>query len=291
MNVILSLYELGQLPLSVIWASIEMIDSRYPLVILDQSYALIFRYYALKAWYRKAHPQEERDQAWSKNAVYMEKYATRYVESIEKIVKSVKTPMSNVVIAVDDNRKNLFRTRVDPTYKADRVYDVELNRVLSIAHDTVVPEVVRRYDMKMISQRALEADDVAACVAAYAASTGKFDSRIVILSFDKDLTQIHSSKISQLTLTGKPVVAKQTLLEHIILGDASDNVSSCLPFGMGPKALQKLLEDDCAGLKQLLKKDAEFARCFEINQRLIDFNFIPASSRLAVIRKFQRLVN
>lgn len=267
-----------------------MLDISKPLVLVDGGGSTVFRYYALIYWFRKAYPREPASQEWSKNTVFMDKYRTRYLESITKLVKKFKTPVSNVLIAKDDSRRNLFRTKRVPEYKSDRVYDVELNKVLAIAHKSIIPKVLEDNDINTIGTKGLEADDVIACVAKYAIELGW--EQVYVLSADKDLTQLQefSPKIKQFTLTGKPVVQKMSLLEHIVLGDASDDIAGCLRPGQGKKYLQSLLEHNGKGLKRLMKQDVYFARCFAVNQFLIDFNFIPDELQLETKRQFSRLV-
>lgn len=267
-----------------------MLNPRYPLVLVDAGYQLTYRYYAIQYFFRMAYPKEPRNQEWSKNEVFMDKYRTRYLDSITKLVKKFKTPISNVLIAEDDNRRNLFRTKEIPDYKAGRIHDVELNKVLAVAHESIIPKILKDNDINTVGVKGLEADDVIACLAKYAIELGW--EQVYVLSADKDLTQLqeHSSKIKQFTLTGKPVVQKMSLLEHIVLGDPSDNIASCLRHGQGKKFLKGLLEDNAKGLKNLMKQDQEFAGCFEKNMFLIDFDFIPEELRLQAQRKFERFI-
>lgn len=268
-----------------------MLDTQLPLVLVDGSYSKIYRYYANLYWTRMAYPREPRHQEWSKNAVFMDKYRTRYLDSITKLVKKFKTPISNVLIAEDDNRRNLFRTKEIPDYKAGRIHDVELNKVLAVAHESIIPKILKDNDINTVGVKGLEADDVIACLAKYAIELGW--EQVYVLSADKDLTQLqeYSSKIKQFTLTGKPVVQKMSLLEHIVLGDPSDNIASCLRHGQGKKYLKGLLEDNAKGLKNLMRQDENFARCFENNMFLIDFDFIPEELRVQAKRTFQRFIS
>lgn len=220
----------------------------------------------------------------------MDKYRTRYLDSIIKLVKKFKTPISNVLIAEDDHRRNLFRTKRVPDYKAGRVYDIELNKVLALAHESIIPNILKDNDINTIGVKGLEADDIIACSAKYAIELGW--KRIYVLSADKDLTQLqeYSPKISQFTLTGKPVVQKMSLLEHIVLGDPSDNIPSCLAPGQGRKYLAGLLNNNGRGLKNLMKQDEHFARCFNKNMFLIDFNSIPPKQQIQAKRQLLRFI-
>lgn len=268
-----------------------MIDISRPLVLVDAGYASIYRYYAISFYMRKAYPKEPREQEWHRNEIFMDKYRTRYLDSITKLVKKFKTPISNVLIAEDDSRRNLFRTKKVPDYKADRVHDVELNKVLTIAHESIIPDILRENDINTIGVKGLEADDVIACLAKHAIKFGW--EQVYVLSADRDLTQLqeYSPKIKQFTLTGKPVVQKISLLEHILLGDQSDNIPSCLRRGQGRKFLKGLLENDGKELKNMMRQDEDFAECIRRNMFLIDFNFIPQDLQNRANKQFEQYIS
>ena len=267
-----------------------MLDKFKPLILLDAGYSFVYRYFAIQFYYRKAYPRENPKQEWSRNAKFMDKYRTRYLDSITKILKKLKAPISNVVLAHDDSRRNLFRTKKIPSYKADRIHDVELNKVLAIAFESILPKIIRETSIKPIGVKGLEADDIIACIAKYAVNNGW--QQVFVLSADKDLTHLqeYSDKIRQFTLTIKEVLPKMSLLEHIVLGDASDNIPSCLKFGQGKKYLQTLLENDAQGLKDLVETDKDFAKCFKNNMLLIDFDNIPKRLQQEVIKKFKQQI-
>lgn len=265
-----------------------MLDARFPLILMDSGDCCVRRFYMLKHWYRMSHPRETADQAWSENKEFMNKYRTRYLDSIVKIANKFKTPLTNVIIAEDDSRRDLFRTKIDSGYKADRIYDVELNKVLKIAYESFIPEILKTYHIKSARVKGLEADDIMACIARYAM---KEFSKIYVISADKDLTQLrekYGDKVQQFTIAIKPVISKQSLLEHIVLGDASDGVASCLKPGQGHKYLSGLIANDGAGLQALSKSDPNFARCFERNMRLIDFDYIPDPLSRQIKKKINR---
>ena len=150
-----------------------------------------------------------------------------------------------------------------PLFKQDLI-DNGLNKVPSIAHATFIPIILAKNNINTIAVKGLEADDVIACAADHALHLGW--KKVYILSADKDLSHIaqqYPGMIEQWTMSGKPMTNQPSLLEHIILGDKSDNIPSCLQPGQGKKYLQSLLDDDAAGLKRLLKTNPTFVRCFQ----------------------------
>ena len=269
-----------------------MLNRSLPLVLADEGYLNVYRYYAIRFFVGKAYPNNPEIREFpSQSPIFMEKYRTRYLDSITNMLKKFKTAIGNVILARDDSRRNLFRTQQIPSYKADRIRDVELNKVLAIAHRTIIPSFLKVNDINSIGVKGLEADDVIACAALHALRMGW--EKVYILSADKDLSHLTEryDKIQQFTLTGKQVISKQSLLEHIVLGDTSDNISSCLAKGQGLKYLHSLLEHDAAGLKDLVKRDDEFSRQFRINKFLIDFDCIPKKLRKEVEIQLEIVTN
>jgi 5'-3' exonuclease len=71
--------------------------------------------------------------------------------------------------------------------------------------------------------------------------------------------------------TGNP---KLDLEIKIIMGDTSDNIPSVLPK-CGPKTAQKCAEDPEVFKKKINENAAYYAQ-YELNRRLVDFNYIPS---------------
>ena len=125
----------------------------------------------------------------------------------------------------------------------------------------------------------LEADDCIAISVKYLLQ--KYPQvRIFIITSDKDYLQLVEPRVKlfdlgfknlaqQKSSTGNP---KSDLFCKIVMGDPSDNISSVLSK-CGPKTALKCYQDR-EYFEARMKKEDAYAK-FEINQKMVDFNYIP----------------
>ncbi|MDN5248289.1 MAG: DNA polymerase I [Wolbachia endosymbiont of Tyrophagus putrescentiae] len=151
-----------------------------------------------------------------------------------------------LVVAFDSGKKN-FRHDLYPKYKANRVSPPEdLTPQFSILR-----EAVEAFSLSYEEIEGYEADDI---IATLAAKYGNHkDSRVVVVSSDKDLFQLLNHNvlifdpIKNIYIDEKRVVEKfgvnsDKLLDLLSLtGDVSDNIPG-VP-GIGPKTAAKLLDE------------------------------------------------
>ena len=109
------------------------------------------------------------------------------------------------------------------------------------------------------------------------------DSQIIIIRSDDDFTQLLNKNIKIIDFKKKKFFennaeeSQKLLLKKIILGDCSDNIPSILPKDRKILSLKKrkLILENNDELEKFLKENKENNKQFEINRKLIDFNYIP----------------
>ena len=243
-------------------------------ILIDGSYFIFYRFYALLAWWKLAKPDENIDNP-AENEEFVEKFKKTFKDKISEIPKKLKLKDFKILVALDCPRKEIWRNDYYPDYKATRVYD-----------DTFMGgpffEIgihIFQYELNLpiLKQDRLEADD---CIALYVKSLNEFNS-INIIANDMDYMQLDNGvniniinlKYKYLreskTATGN---AKCDLFCKTVIGDKSDNIQGIFKK-CGLKTALKYFNDRNAFEKQLDKENARSA--YELNQLIIDFNNIP----------------
>jgi len=202
----------------------------HPLFLIDAS-IYIFRHYF--AWPEKWHSQE----GFPTQAVYG--YLSFLLTLIEK-----QSPIY-IAAAFDQSLGSCFRNRIYPDYKANRclpddALSFQLNACL---------EATRLMGIAGLASQTHEADDIIGTLAKQGREIGH---RIIVLSGDKDLTQLigpddliwdfgKSKPLGQKEVVDRVGVWPEQMADYLALvGDSSDNIPG-VP-GIGPKTACALLK-------------------------------------------------
>ena len=139
-------------------------------VIIDSSYLVFYRFYATILWYKRANRDVDTsgDYSWHTDKTYLEKYKKIFFTSIQGLIKRFNVPYSNIIFALDCPRADIWRMPRIETYKANRddtQKSSSISHIFKYTYNTVLPELIERYDVKMLKISRAEADDVAAVIA------------------------------------------------------------------------------------------------------------------------------
>ena len=104
------------------------LNPELPVILIDTSYWLYYRFFSLRNWYARAYPDnyinkttDESTNApntnkdfniehnWLEDEIFMTKYKKLFIENIKKICKKFKTKMENVVFCVDCSHNTIWR--------------------------------------------------------------------------------------------------------------------------------------------------------------------------------------
>lgn len=203
------------------------------------------------------------------------------------------------VLAID-SRDGYWRRDIFEGYKANRKRDRESNDKVNwemffdIAQ-TVTAELQEVLPWKTVYVPKAEADDIIAVLA-----TQFGDKPTLILSSDKDYKQLHTKEgIAQYSPIMKKWIntdnPKRDLQELILTGDASDgipNVRSDVDSIMTGKRqipITKKLKEEFLDNPAKVYRDHKGR--YDLNEKLIDFSFIPDDIRSAILEAYAQKPN
>ena len=267
-------------------------------VIIDSSYLVFYRFYATILWFKRANKDVDTsgDYSWHTDSVFMEKFKKIFFSCIQKLIKHFKAPTSNIIFAMDCPRRNIWRMSHLETYKANRdevKKSSSISRVFKYTYDTVLPELVAKYNVKILRIPGAEADDVAAVVTKRLLKL--YTTReILIITNDCDYLQLLQPRVHIWNLQTKNLKDRSSgdpaidLELKIILGDKSDNIKRCFPK-CGEKTALKYIKDRTL-LEKAFKLYPESRAIYERNSLIIDFNRIPTEIINTIIESFDTIV-
>lgn len=258
------------------------------LIFVDGSYFIFYRYYAVLNWYRlQKHTTPVEDIL--KDSIFVDKYYKMFEKSLLDLAKAHNVDMKNLVFFKDSPREEIWRNTLFSGYKKDREDKKDtFNRdIFKLTFNTLMPQLVAKYDIQIYGYPKLEADDLIAIVKEFVREKEADRSNIVIITNDNDYIQLYDDNTSIINLKGKelkeriPVDVKVYLKYKIISGDKSD----CIPpimAKLGPKTAEKLCQCD-EHLERYFAKHPEAREQYLINSTLIDMQHIPDDLKTLVL--------
>ena len=162
------------------------------------------------------------------------------------LVKLLAEASSNNILMFFDAGQKTFRNDIYPGYKANRG---ECPEEL-VPQMPYFPKISEAFGIKTIMQSGLEADDLIGTISDRLAD---LDYQVVIVSADKDLTQLVSEEVSiwdtmrdrkfdTAAVEEKFGVAPEKIIDFLgLTGDTSDNIPGVA--GVGPKSATALIKE------------------------------------------------
>lgn len=257
-------------------------------LLIDTSYLIFFRFYALKIWFSKAKPEISLEtEDITTIPEFMEKYESTFLQTIQKISKKNGFTLANTIFIRDCSGSEIWRRDYYPPYKGTRDYSkFNGNKLFKWAYEQLLPKYIIQGATVVRFDR-LEADDVIALIV----KQKKINDRVVIITSDNDYLQlltfpnVYLSNLKGESLAEKSIGSPYAdLMKKVILGDPSDNIPKVFQR-CGIKTLQKYIDDKTL-LDKALELDKEAKLQFDLNQQLIDFNHIPETYAKPVIDWF-----
>lgn len=269
-------------------------DVSSPLVLIDSSYASIYRFHAVQKYFRLTHPKESamlsEDYDWSANKEFVSKYKELFFNGLHKTLRKYRIPIANMIFAMDDAKDNLWRMSHLETYKQRKRSKRQkgLGTILNMVRDEIMPMLVEKHKVGQIWVEHLEADDVIAVLTRLVIEKKLFPS-VVIITNDKDFVQLSHPDVTIINLQGKELLPtnysdpRRELLLHVLCGDKSDNIQSCLAR-CDKRTVDKYIRNPA--LLQRLLRNPMIEDIYLRNRLLIDFDYIPADLQKSARRLF-----
>lgn len=263
---------------------------RSPILLIDTSYYIFYRYYATYNWYRRQHDAVEVSEIMS-DATFLDKYKTMFEKTLLNLCKLHKiTDFRNILFVTDCMRDQIWRHKHYNAYKATRDDRSDsFNREIFVyTYHNVLPYLEVTYNTQSTGHKHLEADDVIAVLTKELCARALNDTvYITIITNDNDYVQLldHPAIDENKAVVSLKNLMNKDLLERVgysprvylkvktILGDKSDNIPSIVSK-CGDKTAFKLATSEDK-LQTLLDESTEAKSQYLLNQLLIDFDNIP----------------
>ena len=252
-------------------------------IFIDGSYFCFYRYHSLLTWWRNAYPDEINAlQDPIQNPKFVEKFKKTFVDNVEKLSKGLKLDNPIIVVGKDCKRENIWRNELFPKYKATRANGQEDGFMggpfFKMAYEEQL--FIQGGAKSILKHPRLEADDCIAITVKHLLNTYQ-TCNIYIITSDKDYLQLAQERVHLYNLAFKDLTQQKSctgdsecdLFCKIITGDTSDNIPSVFPK-CGPKTALKYFENRDLFEKKLQESEA-FQQQYELNRKIIDFNYIP----------------
>ena len=263
------------------------------IILVDTSYTSFYRFFATLRWFSFSNKEEYKEYKgdptydWSQNEVFIEKYKKLYLESIIKLLGKKVYKNSKLIFCMDTPKEQVWRTQIKDDYKGEREDLSKKNNfkpTFKITYDELIPNLIKENPDKIYSIRVpeLEADDVIALTVKYIRKKS-LDHTVYLISGDEDFKQLGYDNLFFINYKKKELVklteeeASKSLLNKIICGDISDNIKCIFPKDRKviSNKKRKLVKESNEELEKFLKENKEASDNFNMNKKMIEFNFIP----------------
>lgn len=268
-------------------------------ILIDGSYYIFYRLFALVNWWKLSHKDESIDDL-DKNEEFLSKFRKVCREKLKEIPKKLKLDKKSkiqYIVGKDCKREDIWRNEIHPIYKGTRGdyqdAKVKPGPFFKLTYQENLFETTPDISLKTIETEHLEADDCLAITTTHLLKTQP-NSQIIIITSDTDYLQLIQPNISLFNLKFKSVnnpknsfgCPKKDLLCKIIIGDKADNIPGLFKK-CGPKTAEKYIHD-ISLFQERLEKEKVFEK-YKLNRKLIDFTQIPEYLKTNCLEKLSEL--
>lgn len=273
------------------------------IILIDSSYTSFYRFFATRTWYSMSHKDEYKQiddlktYDWLNDSIFIEKYKKMYLESIKKLIGSKVFKDSIIIFARDPPQNTIWRNKETCDYKGGRqdlTKKHNFKPVFKYTYNELIPNWTSENDnMFEIKQAEIEADDVIALTTHFIRKNFP-DKYVYIVSGDEDFLQLGDDMVYFAQYRKKRVFqltkeeAATSLVKKIVNGDCSDNIPSIFK-GKRIKNKKELLEDT-SKLMEYLNENEAIKKKFLLNQKIIDFNYIPKKYKKKLNKTIKNIV-
>ena len=251
-------------------------------LLIDGSYFVFFRFYALLNWFALAKKDQiiDKEHPPHENIEFVEKFKKTFVSKVKELEKKLKIKDPIIVVGKDCPRENIWRMKYLSSYKANRVYDDSFlgGPFFKMAYEDNL--FIKGGANKILKYPELEADDCLAIMTKKIKKTFP-DGKITIITSDMDYLQLACDNVELYDLKYKKLTerkssynnAEKDLFVKILTGDKSDNIKGVFKK-CGPKTACKYFDNKELFQKKLDSEEGAMER-YLLNKKIIDFNEIP----------------
>ena len=255
-------------------------DSQMNFVLIDGSYFIFYRYFALNVWWKNAKAGDKPDISCNDDPAFIEKFKKTFEFRIDEMNDCLGIENSIKLVGKDCKRCDIWRNHLYPHYKLTRSKDDEygVGKFFQLSYDDKLFELAGVDSI--LSYRHLEADDCIAITARHLRLTYP-EAHVWIIANDMDYLQLGDERCHLRNLKYQDLTksksssgdAAQDLFCKVVSGDKSDNIPAMFKK-CGIKTARKYYHDQDLFQKAIDEtKNAE--ELYYLNRTLVDFNYIP----------------
>jgi 5'-3' exonuclease len=251
-------------------------------ILIDGSYFIFYRYYALINWFKLAKKEQiiDKENPPFGNEEFLNKFKKTFISKMNEIKKKLNIENAITIVGKDCPRKTIWRMKHLESYKGNRVYDETFlgGPFFKLAYEDEL--FIKGGANKIMSYPELEADDCLAILTKKIKKTFPY-GKIIIITSDMDYLQLSCNNVELYDLKFKKLTerkssynnAEKDLFVKIVTGDKSDNIKGVFKK-CGPKTACKYFENRELFEEKLKKEEGSMER-YLLNKKIIDFNEIP----------------
>jgi len=254
------------------------LDKKYPVLLVDTSFWLYYRFFALRNWYKRAYPDITSqpnfnlEHDWLNDEIFITKYKKLFIDNIKSICKTYKTVLTNVVFCIDCSHKDIWRMEDNKDYKGTRLdshLKNEFNSYNLFTHikKMYLPQLQVLYGVKIFFNNKCEADDIIGHFSPYLVNNNF--STVYILANDNDYLQICSEKIIMINGNNKKPIGNGKITVSRKRRDLNNTLTTVnlasIEDNSDDNEISTIVADECAdecaedddinyGIKYLIKK-------------------------------------
>lgn len=258
-------------------------------ILVDGSYYIFYRYFALTSWWGLARPDEELGIP-IENEEFVEKFKSTFISKLKEIPKKLKIKGPVVkIVGRDCPRKNIWRMELFDSYKECRDKDDGFlgGPFFGLAYNCLEEQIAGNDNLfedagvqAVFSYPTLEADDCIAITTKHILDNYP-DAHVWIIASDMDYLQLAGDNVTIMNLKYKDISKSKNATGNsdsdkfckIVCGDKSDDIPGVFKK-CGPKTAMKYFNDRDLFEKKLDKEKGARDR-YELNKTLVDFDNIP----------------
>ena len=156
-------------------------------LLVDGSYYVFYRYYAMHQWWKNAHKDKVNEisiEDISKTEIFVNAFKKAFVSKFREISKKLKLGKHVVMVGKDCHRKDIWRMKYYPSYKAQREYEdhFEGAQFFKLAYDELYAAAGAT---TILEYPSLEADDCIAITVKHILNSYE-DANIYVITSDTD---------------------------------------------------------------------------------------------------------
>jgi 5'-3' exonuclease len=249
-------------------------------VLIDGSYFIFYRYFALNVWWKNAKAGDKPDISCNDDPAFIEKFKTTFNFRISEIDKCLGLENTIKMVAKDCKRSDIWRNYLFPYYKLSRTKDDEygVGKFFQLSYDDKLFE--QAGIETILSYDNLEADDCIAITTRYIRETYP-EAHIWIIANDMDYLQLGDSHVHLRNLKYENLReskqscgnADKDVFCKAVAGDKSDNIPSIFKR-CGIKTARKYYDDPDL-FQKVLDENKGSEELYCKNRTLVDFEYIP----------------